>query len=186
MAHASHDVFISYSNKDSHLANQVCSALEAAGLHCWIAPRDISKGTLWPEAITTALEQCPVVVLIFTANSNASPDVLNEIALATENNAARIVFQAEAVPPSKSLKYYLHVVQWLDATAPPLKPHLRELVAAVRQALAAQRAPCCRAAAPTCKYHGRCAPTRGQPANSNPKGYSNPKGFKNFWGFENP
>ena len=135
------DVFISYSNKDSHLANQVCGALEAAGLRCWIAPRDISKGTLWPEAITTALEQCPVVVLIFTANSNASPDVLNEIALATENNAARIVFQAEAVPPSKSLKYYLHVVQWLDATAPPLKPHLRELVGAVRQALAVQLLP---------------------------------------------
>ena len=119
----------------------MCSALEAAGLRCWIAPRDIPKGTLWPEAITTALEQCPVVVLIFTANSNASPDVLNEIALATENNAARIVFQAEAVPPSKSLKYYLHVVQWLDATAPPLKPHLRELVEAVRQALAAQQPP---------------------------------------------
>lgn len=133
-----HQVFISYSNKDSPLAQQVCAALEANGLRCWIAPRDISKGTLWPEAIATALEECPVVVLIFTAHSNASPDVLNEIALATENNAARIVFQAEVVPPSKSLKYYLHVVQWLDATSKPLKAALRELVDAVQQALAAR------------------------------------------------
>ena len=39
-----YDVFISYSSKDSGVAFDVCAMLEAAGLTCWIAPRNVYGG----------------------------------------------------------------------------------------------------------------------------------------------
>lgn len=41
----SYDIFISYSSRDA-LPHRVCSELEARGLRCWIAPRDIRPGKL--------------------------------------------------------------------------------------------------------------------------------------------
>ena len=35
-----HNVFISYSTKDTDIAESACNALESAGIKCWIAPRD--------------------------------------------------------------------------------------------------------------------------------------------------
>ena len=46
-----HDVFISYSTKDKPTADAACAALEAKGIRCWIAPRDILPGSDWGEAI---------------------------------------------------------------------------------------------------------------------------------------
>jgi len=35
------DIFISHSSADCAAAEQICAYLEATGLSCWIAPRDI-------------------------------------------------------------------------------------------------------------------------------------------------
>ena len=40
-ASAQRCVFISYASLDAALAQKVCSAVEAAGFPCWIAPRDV-------------------------------------------------------------------------------------------------------------------------------------------------
>lgn len=40
----SHDIFISYSGKDSNTANVICHELEKNGIRCWMAPRDIPVG----------------------------------------------------------------------------------------------------------------------------------------------
>ena len=36
-----HDVFVSYSHHDKAQADAVCATLEAKGIRCWIAPRDV-------------------------------------------------------------------------------------------------------------------------------------------------
>ncbi|WP_179468215.1 TIR domain-containing protein [Mycolicibacterium vinylchloridicum] len=36
-----HDVFISHSSLDEPAADAVCAELEARGIRCWTAPRDI-------------------------------------------------------------------------------------------------------------------------------------------------
>ena len=46
-----HDVFISYSSVDRTAADTVCSILEQNGIGCWIAPRDITPGLDFAEAI---------------------------------------------------------------------------------------------------------------------------------------
>jgi hypothetical protein len=50
-----HNVFISHSTKDKEIAAEICAALEADGISCWIAPRDIKPGEEWPVAIVKAV-----------------------------------------------------------------------------------------------------------------------------------
>ena len=53
-----HDVFISHSTKDKAAADAVCAALEANGVRCWVAPRDIKPGENWATAILRGIAGC--------------------------------------------------------------------------------------------------------------------------------
>ena len=68
----SHDVFISHSSKDKNVADAVVAALEAAGITCWVAPRDIAPGMDWGEAIVRGIAECKLMVLVYSGNSNRS------------------------------------------------------------------------------------------------------------------
>lgn len=50
-----YDVFISYASKDKIIADAVYARLEASAIRCWIAPRDITPGTSYGEAIIEAI-----------------------------------------------------------------------------------------------------------------------------------
>ncbi|MDQ3919295.1 MAG: toll/interleukin-1 receptor domain-containing protein, partial [Acidobacteriota bacterium] len=129
-----HDVFISYAAEDHGVAEEVCRALEEHGVKCWIAPRDVPYGTDYEDAIVDAISASPLLVLILSARSNASPHVKREIQNAcAEGSTTRIIpLRIEDIPYSKGLQYYLRSTQWLDASTPPLEQHLRRLVEHVR------------------------------------------------------
>jgi len=38
-----YDVFISYGHEDKIVADAACARLEACGIRCWIAPRDVVR-----------------------------------------------------------------------------------------------------------------------------------------------
>ena len=59
------NIFISYSTKDRYFANAICSWLEENDLKCWMAPRDISPGIQYGEAIINAINICKVMVIDF-------------------------------------------------------------------------------------------------------------------------
>ena len=80
-----HEVFISYSTKDKPIADGICANLEAKGVRCWIAPRDIAPGEDWPTAITRAISVSRIMVLVFSSNSNSSEDVGRELILAANS-----------------------------------------------------------------------------------------------------
>lgn len=129
-----HDVFISYAAEDHGVAEEVCGALEAGGVKCWIAPRDVPYGTDYEDAIVDAINASPLLVLILSSRSNASPHVKREIQNAcAEGSTTRVIpLRIEDIPYSKGLQYYLRSTQWLDASTPPLEQHLRRLVQHVR------------------------------------------------------
>lgn len=126
-----HDAFISYSTKDTALAEQTCQALESTGIRCWIAPRNIPPGKPWSREITDAIQASRVLVLIFTRHSDASDNVLNEVSLAQSFEIPVIAFRAEELQPH-GLMYHLNAIQWL--VAEPVSPErsLPQLVEAVR------------------------------------------------------
>ncbi len=134
------DVFISYASEDKATADAACAALEAAGVGCWIAPRNIVPGMKYGEAIVDAVGDIKIMVIVFSSYANASPFVEREVERAVSRGIPVIPMRIENVDMSKSLKFFLSASQWLDAMTPPLKQHLAVLVASVR-ALLEVRAP---------------------------------------------
>jgi hypothetical protein len=130
-----HDVFISHSAQDKSVADAVCAALEQAGVRCWIAPRDVQPGRSFAGEITRAIQQSKAMVLIFSAHSNNSQQVLREVQLAVSSHLHIIQLRIEDVRPNDDLTYFLSTPHWLDALAPPLETHLRRLVSAVKALL---------------------------------------------------
>jgi hypothetical protein len=131
------DVFISHASKDKTVANAVCARLEAAGIRCWIAPRDIVAGTSYGEAIIDAIHAAKIMVLVFSANANASAQIPKEIERAVSNGVAILPFRIEDVAPGKSLDYFIGSVHWLDAMTPPMEKHLDSLAETVHKLLGA-------------------------------------------------
>lgn len=131
----SHDVFISYSSLDQAIADAVCKALEQAHISVWIAPRDVTGGSPYGEAIIDAINASKIMVVVFSANSDKSQQVLNEVERATAKRLVIIPFRIEDVLPSRSMEYFLSSYHWLDARKPPLEPHYETLVKAVEATL---------------------------------------------------
>jgi len=122
-----YDVFLSYSKEDKPIADAACANLEARRLRCWIAPRDILPGVNWGEAIIDAIRESRLLVLIFSASSNASPQVMREVERAVNKGMPIIPFRIEDVHTSKAMEYLISTPHWLDALTPPLEKHLDRL-----------------------------------------------------------
>ena len=132
---AARSVFLSYASADLSVATQVCTALEAQGVSCWIAPRDVMAGDLYADAIVRAINACQVLVLILSEASVASPHVLREVERASAKRRAVVSVRIDAAALTPSLEYFLSASHWLDAShgVDPVLPMLAE---AVRRILA--------------------------------------------------
>src|ERR1700731_4519929 len=126
------DTFISYSSQDKTAADAVCAVLEHTGIRCWIAPRDIRPGGEYGGAIVEAIDQCRVMVLIFSSSANNSRQIHREIERAVSKGVPIIPVRIEEVIPTKSMEYFLGAIHWLDALTPPLENHLQRLAETVK------------------------------------------------------
>jgi len=127
-----HDVFISYSSIDKSVTDTICSTLEQNGINCWIAPRDISPGVPFAEAIIDAIKESKVFILVYSTNSNQSSQVIKEVDRAVHHGLAILTLRLEDVPMSKQLEYYISDVHWLDALTPPVERHINQLSGVVK------------------------------------------------------
>ena len=128
-----HDVFVSYSNKDKPVADAVVAGLENNGMRCWVAPRDITPGSSWGEAIISAIEGCRFMVIILSGNSNRSKQVVREVERAVANDVIIIPFRIENIDPTGAMAYFLSTEHWLDAITPPLERHIEKLQTTLQQ-----------------------------------------------------
>jgi formylglycine-generating enzyme required for sulfatase activity len=130
------DVFISYASdkgdsigsKDRDAADRVYDALEAKGIRCWAAHRDILPGDDWLDSIIAAVEKSQVLVLVFSANANNSKWVKDEITMALDEDIKIIPFRIDDVSPRGGLKILKYRCQWLDAFTSPIEVHIGKLV----------------------------------------------------------
>ena len=60
--------------------------VEAQGIECWIAPRDIAPSADWAAEIIDAISGARTMILVFSANSNESPQVRREVERAVHKN----------------------------------------------------------------------------------------------------
>ena len=129
----SNHIFISYSSANKTLAKAVCEGLEKKGLKCWMAPRDISIGEEYAEAIIEAIESACLLLLILTKESNASQQVRREVERAAGKNVPIFPLKTDEVELSKSLEYFISYCQFMDATDGPIESHLERLAARIME-----------------------------------------------------
>lgn len=156
------DAFISYATADKTAADAACAVLEAAGIRCWVAPRDISPGREYAGAIIDAIDRCHVMVLIFSSSANDSSQVRREIERAASKGVAIMPVRIEKVAPTKSMEYFLGDIHWLDAMTPPIEKHLQQLAVAIKALLNANAAATTETPAPDSRWQtGRVTPSYG-------------------------
>jgi TolB-like protein len=126
-------VFISYASQDTDDANQICESLEAQGITCWIAPRDVKPGAEYADAIVRAINDAKAIVLVMSAGAVASAHVGREVERAASKRKAIIAFRVDAAPLSAALEYFLSQSQWIDVPALGTKAALAKLKEAVGQ-----------------------------------------------------
>src|SRR4029077_3722119 len=129
------DVFISYSHKDQLAADATCAALEAEGVRCWIAPRNLRAGSSWARSIIEGIDHCGVMVLVFSSNANASEQVAREVERALHKGLIVIPLRIEPIEPGGDLEYFLARVHWLDSINPPEAEQLKRLAGDIKEIL---------------------------------------------------
>jgi adenylate cyclase len=140
-AGSSRPVFISYASNDAPVAQKACSALEAAGILCWIAPRDVVPGTLYAEGIVGAIDESRILVLILSKDAVASPHVGRELERATSKRHPIVALKVDAAPLTRAFEYFLNQSQWIETGAGGADGPIAKLVEAVGRHLAPGSAP---------------------------------------------
>lgn len=131
-----HDVFVSYSQQDKAVADAVVARLEQEETRCWIAPRDITPGTSWGEAIVEAIAGSRIMVLVLSAESNRSRQVIREVQRAVADDVIILPFRIDDTDPTGAMAYFLGTEHWLDALTPPMERHIAKLQRTVATLLA--------------------------------------------------
>ena len=127
-----HDAFISYSSTDANAALAVLHGLEAGGVRCWMAPRDIKPGAIWAQAIMEGITGARVMVVVFSSSANRSAHVINEVDAAVRKGAVIVPFRIEDVMPDGAMEYHLRTRHWLDALTPDIEQHTTQLAEQIR------------------------------------------------------
>ena len=135
-----HDVFISYSQHDKPQADAICAGLEARGIRCWIAPRDVVPGSDYAESILDGIEGAKALVIVFSDNANKSAHLKKEVERAVNKGVSIIPVRIEDVAPSRSMEYFISTQHWLDALTPPLEEHIGRLAEGLTALLKKPRA----------------------------------------------
>ncbi len=108
-------IFISHSSTDAAIAQDICNILEASGVQCFLAPRDIRSGYEYASELLYGLDRSDVFLLLLSNKANQSPHVLREVERAVSNATPIIVYKLEDVTLTKSMEYFLMTHQWLTA-----------------------------------------------------------------------
>ncbi len=130
-----YQAFISYGHEDKLVADATCARLEARGIRCWIAPRDVLPGESYGEAISVAIRACRVLVLVFSNHANISEHVSKEVERAVSHGIPVVPLRIENVMPTGALDYFIGSVHWLDALTRPIDDHLERLADAIQRLL---------------------------------------------------
>lgn len=116
-----HDVFISYSTKNTEHAEAIYEKLEGNDIKCWFAPKNIDTATNFAEEIMLGIKPAKVVVLVFSKYAQESEYVKKEIDAAFREKKQIVPIKVDESFPKDQMEFYLANTQWLDASPSALK-----------------------------------------------------------------
>ena len=103
-----YDVFISYSRKDAKIADEICTALSAAGLTFFIDKEGIEAGQNFPQVLAEAVESSTIFLFLASQHSFQSRFTRGEVTYAFNHKHSGaiipyIIDGSESMPPDLEL-----------------------------------------------------------------------------------
>jgi len=92
-------IFVSHSEKDLGIVNEIIRGLEQAGYGTWYFERDILPGSSYLVQITTAVAECDAIILVISSNSIGSDQVSKEVVGAFERQKPFFPILLDMTPP---------------------------------------------------------------------------------------
>ena len=127
------DVFITFSRQDMSAADRVCQALEASGVRCWMAHRDIAPGHGYLGPVLEAADHSRAVLLLVSSHTTTSNTyVLDRSA---GRGAPIIWLMVEHATLPAEFKRFRDSAILIDASVPPLESHFQSLAACIKSLL---------------------------------------------------
>jgi hypothetical protein len=121
-------IFLSHSSKDLQQAREIRALLERHGYSVWMAPDSIRSTGTWVDEIVSAVQTCPVMVVVISENSMSSQHVAREVSMALDEDKNIIPLRVTPAELSGALNYLLHLSQWVIAYPGPLEGYAQDLV----------------------------------------------------------
>lgn len=108
-----HDIFISYSSKDSDVVHRYARHLEDAGYSVWYDVKGLHGGAQFSAEIVTAIENSRLVIFFSSANSNASEWTKGEILAAQSYSKPILPVKLDDAAYDKATMLVLLPLQYL-------------------------------------------------------------------------
>ncbi|MHB8574345.1 MAG: TIR domain-containing protein [Dehalococcoidia bacterium] len=107
-------VFLSYTSADRDRVLLLADRLESAGIRVWLDRRSLVGGMSWDAAIVRAIKDCTVFAVLCTPASVTSPNVMQELRLAWEDQRPTLPVLLAPVSFPDELRYILAGRQWVE------------------------------------------------------------------------
>lgn len=126
MAQEKYDIFISYSRKDGKIADKICSALEDAGVSCFIDREGISTGEDFVNKITHNIENSQFFLFLASKNAYEAKFTPKEVLFAIDYKPKEsiIPYIIDGSPIDKKYKFLISDINYQTIEQCPIEPDL--------------------------------------------------------------
>ena len=134
-----HDVFISYSRKDTAVADKITQAFDEAGISYFIDRQGIAGGMEFPDVLAQAIKESKVFLFLASENSYNSKFTQSEIVFAFNKKRKEdiIPYIIDGTPLPDALELTFSSINWRDIRRHPIET----IVDDVLQRLGRERQP---------------------------------------------
>lgn len=121
-----HDVFISYSRRDTPIADQICAAFDRAGISYFIDRQGIGGGVEFPKVLAPAIKNCKVFLLLASENSYNSSFTRREITYAfkKKNGENMLPYIIDGCEMPDDIDFIFSSTNWRTSFDHPIDPVL--------------------------------------------------------------
>lgn len=109
-----HDVFVSYSSKDFDKVREVAAAFTKEKINYWLGPEQVDAGDAFPAAISAALDEARILVLILSSHAVQSPWIEKEVIVANNRKIPVLPLRIEAFELPGNWKFNLTNIQYTE------------------------------------------------------------------------
>lgn len=108
------DVFISYSRRDAlDQADKIRAVLQGLNFNVWLDREGIEVGDEWPEALTSAIKECDVVLILVSLESVKSYFCNKEILFAIKHKKPLLALHLQSLDLPDKIDFMLSDIQQL-------------------------------------------------------------------------